>query len=410
MDSSTQNTQNRVSYARITQQMQFPTREQAIVLDAVDGLSVHQYTVAIGKLIDPKNIRFVSRISHGRVCLYLSSKELVDKLTDNPTKVNIDTHRIEIRPLMSKAKRIIISNVCPIIPHQFILDELIKYNVKPASQITFIRAGMSDPGYSHILSFRRQIYIQPEDVSKIPETMKINYNNTVYWIYFSAEKLTCFLCKEEGHLAKFCKNFEETTQSASIDSVATQVNSSQNNIDNIDINTISTESEELEVNNKDRDTMPPPSRTKRVRSNTTSTTSTAKEPSPKHNDPSHHKIVQSPKKPRKLPRTDISLEEVITQAQSVQEIVDKNEQNFPLDYKTFTEFLHSTYGKSNILDIAKTYTNDIPALIKMLAQLIEYIEDRKLKSRIKRLRKRMEHTECETTTSEDENSICEEEL
>ena len=43
--------------------------------------------------------------------------------------------------------------------------------------------------------------------------MQINYDDTNYWIYFSTEKLTCFLCKEEGHLAKFCKNVDPNMQS-----------------------------------------------------------------------------------------------------------------------------------------------------------------------------------------------------
>lgn len=59
-------------------------------------------------MIEPKNIRFVSRIS--RVCLYLKSKENVDKLSDSHTNVNIDQHALEVGSLISKAKRIILPN------------------------------------------------------------------------------------------------------------------------------------------------------------------------------------------------------------------------------------------------------------------------------------------------------------
>lgn len=72
-----------VSYAQIIQKISFPTKEQAIIIDSVDGVTIHDYTVAIGRLIGPNNIRFASRISQGRVCLYLSSKEIADKLTDD---------------------------------------------------------------------------------------------------------------------------------------------------------------------------------------------------------------------------------------------------------------------------------------------------------------------------------------
>lgn len=69
-----------------------------------------KYTVAIGQMIKPRNIRFVRRISHGRVCLYLKSKENVDKLSDSHTNVNIDQHALEVGSLISKAKRIILPN------------------------------------------------------------------------------------------------------------------------------------------------------------------------------------------------------------------------------------------------------------------------------------------------------------
>lgn len=142
-------------YEEKVQMEQFPTKEQAIIIDAMEGISVHEYTAAIGKIINPKNIRFVSRISHRRICLYLSEKEIVNRLVNEKTKVNIGTHTLEIRPLIAKSKRIIISNVCPIIPHSVIEEELLKYNVKPLSTITDIRAGMNESGYYHILSFRR---------------------------------------------------------------------------------------------------------------------------------------------------------------------------------------------------------------------------------------------------------------
>lgn len=48
-----------VSYAKMVQQVQYPTKEQAIVLDSIEGLSVQDYTVAIGNLVQPSNIRYV---------------------------------------------------------------------------------------------------------------------------------------------------------------------------------------------------------------------------------------------------------------------------------------------------------------------------------------------------------------
>ena len=195
----------KVSYAQMIQNMQVQTKEQANILDAVEGITVSKYTLAIGKITEPTNIKFVSRISHGRICLNLNNKESADKLIN--MKVNIGQHFLEIRPLISRAKRVIISNACPIIPNGAILDELAKVNITPCSQITYIRAGINDPGFSHVLSFRRQMYINPDDLPRLPTSISINTDGTDYFIYLSAEKMTCFLCKE-GHTAKHCKNID----------------------------------------------------------------------------------------------------------------------------------------------------------------------------------------------------------
>ena len=43
----------KVSYAQMIQNMQVPTKEQAIILDAVEGITVSEYTLAIGKIMEP---------------------------------------------------------------------------------------------------------------------------------------------------------------------------------------------------------------------------------------------------------------------------------------------------------------------------------------------------------------------
>lgn len=41
--------------------------------------------------------------------------------------------------------------------------------------MSFIRLGFDDPGFTQILSFRRQIFIDPEDVNKIPKEFTVYY-------------------------------------------------------------------------------------------------------------------------------------------------------------------------------------------------------------------------------------------
>uniref|UniRef100_A0A6P7F5E5 Uncharacterized protein LOC114324948 n=1 Tax=Diabrotica virgifera virgifera TaxID=50390 RepID=A0A6P7F5E5_DIAVI len=77
------------SYSTITQQKAatFPSKLQAVIIPAVDTLKLEDYVTAIGSLVQPKNVLFSSRISNGRICIYLSSKEVVDTfLTDHGGK------------------------------------------------------------------------------------------------------------------------------------------------------------------------------------------------------------------------------------------------------------------------------------------------------------------------------------
>ena len=94
--------QSNASYATVTQQ---PTKEQAILLDSIEGITIQDYAVSIGNIIGPSNIKFISRISNGRICLYLSSKQVADNLVNKQTKINSRNHTLEIRPLISNLKR-----------------------------------------------------------------------------------------------------------------------------------------------------------------------------------------------------------------------------------------------------------------------------------------------------------------
>ena len=91
------NTQTPTSYANITEKSSFPTKEDAIVIDSIDNAQIKEYTLAVGNLIGPKNIKFVSRISKNRICMYLTDKKTVNKLTDTNTTIKIKDQELEIR-------------------------------------------------------------------------------------------------------------------------------------------------------------------------------------------------------------------------------------------------------------------------------------------------------------------------
>lgn len=96
--------------------------------------------------------------------------------------------------------------MCPSIPNQTILNALKNINITPVSNLTHIKAGINIEGYEHILSFRRQMFINQEDISKLPGSLVINFNQTQFRIFFTDDRITCFLCKAVGHTSASCKN------------------------------------------------------------------------------------------------------------------------------------------------------------------------------------------------------------
>ena len=200
------NTDKTTNFASITAKETTPNREQAIVFNSIDGVPQKDYILAIGQIVQPRNILFVSRISNNRFCIFLTSKEILESLLAKTQIININGQEIQIRRLLNPAKRIVISNVCPSIPNHVILHSLNNLDISPTSQINYLKAGINLDGYEHILSFRRQMYIKHEDTIKLPGSLILNHNQSQFRIFFTDDTITCYTCKTTGHTAQTCKS------------------------------------------------------------------------------------------------------------------------------------------------------------------------------------------------------------
>lgn len=192
-------TNTNINFASVTAMESTPSRQQAIVFNSIDGIPQKEYELAIGKIVKPINIIFISKISNNRFCIFLSSKQVLDNLMQHTQSITINDHNIQIRRLINPAKRIILSNVWPSIPNRLILDELKNIDISPTSQLNYLKAGINMKGYEHIMSFRRQMYINNEDISKLPSSLIVNYIDNQFRIFFTDDTLTCFFCKSNGH-------------------------------------------------------------------------------------------------------------------------------------------------------------------------------------------------------------------
>jgi len=116
-----------------------PRKEDAIIFPVVDDIANENYALAMIDTIKPENIRFVSRLFNGRVCIYLDSKSTVDHFMQEKGYIQIKYIKIAARRLINPAKKIILSNVSPIIPDDLLAKELIKATgPKLCSPVTYI--------------------------------------------------------------------------------------------------------------------------------------------------------------------------------------------------------------------------------------------------------------------------------
>lgn len=199
------------TFAETTANLTFPKKNQAIIFNTIDGIPQIEYLKAFSLITKPSNIQFASRISNNRFCVYFAHSDIVNDIINRYATITVDNHIIDIRRLENQAKRIIISNVSPIIPHAYISDALNLIGINTLTPITFLKAGFSTEELSHIISFRRQTYIKQEDTSKLPSSILIHFDGTDYRIFLTDDILTCYLCKRTGHTSAHCKNTTENS-------------------------------------------------------------------------------------------------------------------------------------------------------------------------------------------------------
>ncbi|KAH0561119.1 hypothetical protein KQX54_013300 [Cotesia glomerata] len=334
-----------------------PEKDQAIILDAIDGVQIHEYAVVIGTKIGPENLRHLSRISNNRVCIYVATKDIADTL--------IDIHK----------------------------------TVKPASSITTLRVGLNIPGFQHILSFRRQVYIKPEDVNNIPPLWKIDYDDTTYFIYPSLDAMICFNCKEQGHLARACPtnpNHQGATDSSSQENLPATPLSEESVIpkkpefpklprklpeNNVMMNSSITTSEiNAQAHNN-----------KRPRSEGSSQTSlpTQQELFTK---PSNVNLKKRAKKVKSRPQ-------FIALPAAIEQVMTSCPTDFPCSFTQLVHFVNDAPKIHSIEEALQKYRLNAAETVVMLQKLYDHLENRQQKFRFTRITTRIEGSVLEDSSS-----------
>ncbi len=184
-----------------------PTEEQGIIFNHVEGVKIREYLLAIYQQVGgPKNIVAASRVSGGRVIIFLASKEIVEDFQIKYGGFKFQNDFIKTRKLKTPSAKLIISNVSPTVPNAAI-EDLLKntLKLKLASPISILRVNPQDDLFSHVVSWRRQVYVHPtEDLSQLPNSVQLSYADRTYRIFTTLDDLTCFKCSSRGHKAEEC--------------------------------------------------------------------------------------------------------------------------------------------------------------------------------------------------------------
>lgn len=412
------------NYTKALQSNQYPTKDQAIIVDAIEDAQIKDYVTAISNIIDISLIKFISKIANNRICVYLASKQTADNLIDTHKHIVINNQRLPIRPLLSRNKRVILSNVSPHIPHEVIEEYLQKLNVKKTSPISYLRAGIPQLGGSHIMSFRRQVYIPPEDVNKLPESIQINHEDTQYWIYISTDTLSCFLCKKEGHIAKSCPmnlthnitNSNNNNNNGKIPSNSQQY-TNLNTALKTNFPTLRNTNvpDKSSINSPDIELKSPvtkPTGIKRALSKTDSENTNQSE-QPKldamdyitgnnsqteseteldsyTSDEATQKQTKKriSKKCRKEHPKDTSIPEQAWEV--IEKELELTTKEYPLNFHQLKNFLEMAHGKTDITELTGEYTDKPEEVIEMIREVYPMMPDRKQKYRSSKIIKKLE--------------------
>lgn len=414
------------TFAETTANLTFPKKNQAIIFNTIDGIPQIEYLKAFSLITNPSNIKFASRISNNRFCIYFANSNIVNDIINNYSTITVDNHNIDIRRLENQAKRIIISNVSPIIPHTSISDALNRIGIKTITPITFLKAGFPTEELSHIISFRRQTYIQFEDISKLPGSILIHFEDTDYRIFLTDDILTCYLCKRTGHTSAYCKNATEhnknphpnqdadislqpeldiTSQTYIINKNNSETSNTEENhntnlkseqtltLEKPNLNSITISNEHQQTNlstDSFQEDLPstttPIIQTKRPISNTSSLKSPTQTLFPSLPSPTNIESIKSKnKKPKIRSRSNSSTRSNVNKEEALNPIENffSDSINPPINFLQFKYILEQSISKHiNIHTLCDQVNIDIKSLINLVEEIRPHIKERALKSRL----------------------------
>ena len=177
------------------------TRRHAVKLVPGVNCSVEEASLAVGEVVGCGSVKSASRMN-GAIVIFLDSTTKVNDVVE--TGVVIHDTFVPVLPLVSPAKKVIISNAPPFIKNETLISELSRYG-QLVSPIKMVSLGCKSPQLKHVVCHRRQVFMVLKDNST---DLNLSFNFKVdgfnYMVFASSDTMKCFGCGVEGHLIRSC--------------------------------------------------------------------------------------------------------------------------------------------------------------------------------------------------------------
>lgn len=184
-----------------------PKRTNAIILENTQQFKQVECLRATADLIGGHNIHYCTRLSGGRICMYLTNQTLVDNLCAEGGLL-IGSVYIPVRRYVTDATKFIISNCPPELPDDDLKKILEPYGKIVSAQTRLkVSVSNSDDDLKHIMTWRRSVFIMvPQDAPEMPRKILLNGpNSTKFTLYIERDEVVCKFCCLPGHVEEKCK-------------------------------------------------------------------------------------------------------------------------------------------------------------------------------------------------------------
>lgn len=417
---------------RANEEIKF-TKEQGIIMHAVDGIDAEEYVYALGEITNPTNIINFSKISNQRIRIYLKDKDIAQTITNTYKTIKVLNQDIHIRPLSIQSKRLVISGATPEMPNQLIINELKRLGMNPTSSMNFLRAGLKKPNFEHILSAKRCIYISKDsEQNTIPETTMIEFEGSYFRLFLSDDSLFCLLCKKHGHDTSTCRNKSQQNQPNDqtnqnepnlLQETPSEKESQSKSIENFPQNknllsqpvNHGLEPTYLKPGNSQKHITKRPLTTN-LNSTDASETEEESKDSNKHKEATttdhdltdHFETVNLKKKKKRTKKTsstssnwnskDTTVDEILFGEINIKHEMEKHPEKYCLNWEKLQDLLENTQGSNNSLEISQEYETNTENLIETLDALYPLIVIRSNKHKFTLLKNKLIHEKSELQT------------